>query len=51
MFLKEICYLNEDGDEVTAKVPHVNEVCDRCEGHGTHLTPSIGMHAYSAEEF
>lgn len=27
------------------------EVCERCEGYGTHLTPSIGQHAYTAEEF
>lgn len=52
MFLKEIKYTDaETGDEVTVKVPHVNEVCGRCEGHGTHLTPSIGNHAYSVEEF
>lgn len=27
------------------------EVCDRCEGYGTHLQEDIGSHAYSAEEF
>lgn len=32
-------------------LPAKFEVCGRCEGHGSHLTPSIGMHAYSAEEF
>lgn len=27
------------------------EVCERCEGHGTHLHPDIGEHAYTMEEF
>lgn len=31
--------------------PVIREVCDRCEGYGYHLTPSIGEHAYSREEF
>jgi len=26
-------------------------VCPKCEGHGTILNPSIGEHAFSAEEF
>lgn len=26
-------------------------ICQRCEGHGTHLNPNIGQHAYGAEEF
>jgi hypothetical protein len=52
MFLKEITYTDEEtGDEVTAEVPHKNEVCGRCEGHGTHLNPNIGGHAYTMEEF
>ena len=38
-------------DEVAVQLPSKNEVCPRCEGHGTHLTPSIGEHAYSMEEF
>ena len=44
-------WTNEDGDEVSHIFPVTNEVCDRCEGYGTHLTPSIGNHAYSMEEF
>ena len=46
-----ITYTNDDGDEIEVKLPAKKEVCPRCEGHGTHLTPSIGEHAYSAEEF
>jgi hypothetical protein len=42
---------DDDGDEIELTLPAKNEVCDRCEGHGTHLTPSIGEHAYSSEEF
>jgi len=46
----KVTFWNGD-DEVTAELPAKNEVCDKCEGHGTHLNPSIGEHAYSAEEF
>lgn len=42
---------NDDGEEYETKIPAKYEVCSRCEGHGTHLTPSIGEHAYSQEEF
>ncbi|NBT47492.1 MAG: hypothetical protein EBT07_06675 [Actinobacteria bacterium] len=37
--------------EVKHKLPAVHEVCQRCEGHGTILNPSIGEHCYTAEEF
>ena len=47
---KEVTY--EVGDEEkTVRLLYKMEVCSRCEGHGTHLTPSIGNHAYSQEEF
>lgn len=44
---------SDDDDEVEMeeKFPAKLEVCWKCEGHGTHLTPSIGEHAYSSEEF
>jgi hypothetical protein len=42
---------NNNGDEIEYELPAKNVVCDRCEGHGTHLNPSIGNHAYSSEEF
>lgn len=47
----ELTWYDEEGEEVTHSFPSKNEVCPRCEGHGTHLTPSIGNHAYSMEEF
>ena len=47
----DLTYENDNGEEITISVPARMEVCDRCEGTGFHLTPSIGEHAYSAEEF
>jgi hypothetical protein len=41
----------ETGEETTHELPARFEVCGRCEGHGTHLNPSIGNHAYTREEF
>lgn len=46
-----IKYYNDENEEVEFVFPAKHEVCPKCEGHGTHLTPSIGEHAYSAEEF
>lgn len=37
--------------EYTHELPAVYAVCSECEGHGTHLTPSIRDHGYSMEEF
>jgi len=42
---------NSRGIETTHTLPSRRAICDRCDGYGTHLTPSIGQHAYSAEEF
>lgn len=47
----EVTLYNDDGDEEEVSFPAKMEVCDRCGGYGTHLNPSIGEHAYSAEEF
>lgn len=33
------------------ELPCSFSVCPRCDGHGSILTPSIGEHAYSSEEF
>lgn len=33
------------------QLPGEYVVCERCEGHGTHLHPAIGGHAYTVEEF
>lgn len=43
--------LFDGDDEIKHELPAKFEVCDRCDGHGMHLTPSIGNHAYSQEEF
>jgi hypothetical protein len=48
---KTFAIFDEDGDELEIALPVKLEVCSRCEGHGTHLTPSIGEHAYTQEEF
>ena len=37
--------------EYEHELPAVYVVCPKCEGHGAHLAPSIGEHAYSREEF
>lgn len=42
---------DDEGDDVTHQLPARYEVCSRCEGHGTHLNPSIGNHAFTGEEF
>lgn len=42
---------NEDGEESVVDLPTKFTVCPRCEGHGTHLHPDIGGHAYTSEEF
>jgi hypothetical protein len=47
----EFTYEDDDGVEHVVQLPAKFEVCGRCEGHGTHLHPAIGEHAYSVEEF
>lgn len=42
---------DEDGEEVTHSFPAKFEVCDSCEGHGTHLHESIRGNTYTREEF
>ena len=48
---QEYTLMSEDGGEYTIELPVKYEVCPRCDGHGTHLNPSIGEHAYTPEEF
>jgi hypothetical protein len=40
-------YENESGVEIEVEIPATFEVCGRCEGHGTHLTPSMSGHVYT----
>lgn len=50
--MKNLLFSWEDDDgEHQVELPARFEVCSRCEGHGSHLNPSIGEHAYSVEEF
>jgi hypothetical protein len=49
--MMKVTYFDAAGDEVEVQLPSKFEVCPRCEGHGTHLNPSIGQHAYSMEVF
>lgn len=51
MHTMELTWTDEEGNETTHTFPSENFVCDRCEGFGTILNPSIGEHAYSMEEF
>jgi hypothetical protein len=52
-------YWPEDGygppdpwdEQILITLPACMAVCSRCEGHGSHLTESIGEHAYTSEEF
>jgi hypothetical protein len=43
--------IDNDGYETEEALPAKHEVCDRCDGHGTHLHTDIGSHAYTMEEF
>lgn len=44
--------LGEEIDvEETVELPGKFDVCSRCEGKGTHMNPSIGNHAITAEEW
>lgn len=43
--------LFDGNEELEIELPSKFDVCDRCEGHGTHLNPSLEKHAYTMEEF
>ena len=49
---RTIQFLTEDdeGFEVTHDLPAKYEVCDRCEGTGSHTNPNIDGHGISSEE-
>lgn len=42
---------DDDGNEIEHQLPAKYAVCSGCQGHGTHLNPAIGQHAFTAEEF
>ena len=41
---------NDDGEQEEHKLPAKNEVCDRCEGFGTHTNPSIDGNGITESE-
>lgn len=42
---------DDDGEERRIEVPSSFEVCDRCNGTGTHVNPAVDGHGISQEEF
>ena len=46
-----LSYLDDEGEEVSAKFPARHAVCGDCEGHGCVLNPTMRAHAYTGEEF
>jgi hypothetical protein len=41
----------EDEDGVEHELPVRFEICDTCQGRGSHVNPSIDSHGLSAEDF
>jgi len=41
----------ETGDEIEVQIPARYEVCDRCEGRGKHVNPSVDGNGLSQEDF
>lgn len=41
----------ETGDEIEVAIPARFEVCDRCEGRGTHVNPAVDGNGLSQEDF
>lgn len=46
-----ITVYDDNDDEVEHELPATNEVCDRCDGHGTHTNPSIDGNGITASEW
>ena len=49
--MRKTVTIYNNNEQLELDFPAKHEVCRRCEGHGTHLNPSIGEHAYTPEEF
>jgi hypothetical protein len=43
--------LTKKGNWFTVPLPHVREVCPRCEGEGKHVNPNIDGHGLMASDF
>lgn len=50
---RQITFTHETSRGVEHKhaIPARFDVCPSCDGHGSHLHPDIGGHAYSVDEF
>lgn len=46
-----ILHETDEGKEIEIVVPFKYEVCDRCNGKGTHVNPAVDGHGISPEEF
>ncbi len=44
-------FLFDEEDPELASIPAVYEVCETCDGRGSHVNPSIDAHGISPEEF
>lgn len=47
----DITLFDENGDYEIHKLPSKYNVCDHCEGKGTHVNPNIDRNGISSEEF
>ena len=51
MITVTLSILDDDGYEEEYTFPAIYDVCENCEGHGTHLNPNIRNHAFTSEEW
>jgi len=47
----DFTFENDEGEEITVQLPGRFEVCDRCDGHGTHTNPNIDGHGITEDEW
>lgn len=43
--------IDDEGVEIEVVIPAKHEVCNRCEGRGTHVNPAIDGHGITSEEW
>jgi hypothetical protein len=46
-----VLHVNDDEEEVEIEIPCTYQVCETCNGKGSHVNPSIDAHGISAEEW
>jgi hypothetical protein len=47
----QMTYIMNDGREKVFNFPARNELCERCDGEGTHVNPSVDGNGLTAEDF